>query len=148
MKDALKELRVHCDSIVYLLDNDIPKSAETVKATNSLKMSRAWMGKLLGLLGEESPYTKDGKRHSIQDIEPVADVSISSRSLSHMNQIERVDWLREELTQLQRDYDTLCTSADSHDVKISTCLISVYQHLAECRFWLGFELGRIRDTQT
>ena len=145
ISNALKELRVHCDSLVYLLEHDIPRSPEVTKSTNSLKMARAWMGKLLGLMGEESPYKNDGKRHSVQDIEPVSDVAVTSRSLDHMNGIERVDWLRQELSSLQRDYDVMCESSDSHDVKVSTCLISVYQHLAESRFWLGFELARIRD---
>lgn len=143
--NPLKEMRVHCDSLVYLLENEIVKSAETTKATNSLKMARAWMGKLLGLLGEESPYKNDGKRHTVSDIEPTADVSVTSNSLTHLNQVERVDWLRQELAGLQHDYDVMCTAADTHDVKASTCLVSIYQHLSECRFWLGFELARIRD---
>lgn len=148
MVEALIEMRVHADSLVYSMDNDLPKSAETVKAVNSLKLGRCWMGKLLGLLNEENPYKNDGNRHTVSDIEKAVHTSVHHRDLSKMSQVERIDWVRQDLSLLQKDFDTLVHSADTPNIAISTSLVSVFQHLAEARFWLGYELGRLRDTSS
>lgn len=146
IEDSIVELRLQADAIVYNLENDLARSAEITKASNSLKMAKAWLGKLLGLMGRETPYKNDGNRHKRSDIEPAADTVKRGLPLGDRNQVERVDYLREKLAELQKTYDALCESHDSTHISVSTALVSVLQHFAEARFWLGFELGRLRDS--
>lgn len=146
MIELLKEMRQQCHALSATTDNHVPSSVHILDFQKSLKLGRAWMGKLLGILGESTPYKKDGKRHSPTDIEPVADVSSTYANISKLNQVERVDWLREQLATLIDTFDRVLDGESTTSVSASTCLISVYQHLAEARFHLGFELGRIRDS--
>ena len=138
-------------------------------------LAKAWLGKVLGELGEETPYKNDGNRKTREDIEPAADIaetvygavslndSKSSRleaidtftlngrvmyDYTNLTHIEKVDWLREEIKQLanivlevnggklnQRTYS-------EYEEKLQW---NAHSYLQEARFWLGFELGRVRD---
>ena len=69
-----------------------------------------------------------------------------------MNHIEKVDWLRQEIdiitAEVQgafiRGYvEKLVTDID----RVHLLNKIIYQHLSEARFWLGFELQRIRESK-
>lgn len=125
------------------------------KCYDSLILAKAWLGKVLGELGEGTPYANDGKRKSVADIEPTADkaTEISDFPLAPddweegevtKSYIEKVDWLRQEIEKIQKE---------SHNIQDCGTPISgllawnfVYQHLCEARFWLGFELQRIKES--
>ena len=86
MKEQVKELRIKIDGLAQLtkelktieyMDSTIPleiNSGEVNRSTNSLLLAKAWLGKVLGELGTETPYANDGKRKSVKDIEDTADV--------------------------------------------------------------------------
>lgn len=144
----IKELRVELDSYDQILFKYLQKTPQIKAASSSLLMAKAWLGKLLGILGEATPYKKDGKRHSIKDIEPAADKSVSNFAhVEKMNEIERLDWLREKIKTVEEDFESMCQNQSSVVLKIDVCLLSVSQHLTEARFWLGLDLGRIRDSE-
>lgn len=128
---------------------------EILEAIKSLKLSKAWLGKALGELGEETPYKNDGLRKEVKDIEPVADKDLlTGKSLekswlvddnmelwSKKSHIEKVDWLREEIKAvIQR----LSNTFNYNEFGVSNGELAMV-YLQEARFWLGFELGRIRD---
>jgi len=50
-------------------------SREVSDAYHSLRMAKAWMGKILEGLSADNPYPKDGQRNNVKDIEPTADVN-------------------------------------------------------------------------
>lgn len=174
-------------------------SHELGKSYDSLILAKAWLGKILGELGESTPYGNDGQRKTIEDIEPTADkakVVPELRNLvppgavcsgemvdtwelngkpmddyDNMNHIERVDWLRESIKNLaenlpnyeewlQEQIDNFYTtvkedSKENFSNKEEEFMSSlpilefefslVYKYLCEARFWLGFELQRIRE---
>ena len=122
-------------------------------ANNSLLLAKAWLGKVLKELGEDSPYVNDGKRKTVEDIESAADVS-SGQGLfkddfeilwwqKELNHIEKVDWLRQEIGKMVGEADILMSQKGR--VYIFGCNIN--QHLSEARFWLGFELERIKENE-
>jgi hypothetical protein len=111
-------------SQLYLMDienkpkgmslQDYTKSyTEMYKCYDSLILAKAWLGKVLQELGESTPYVNDGSRKEVKDIEPAADtyeVKLASTQIGeikvsypeysdllHMNHIEKVDWLRQEI---------------------------------------------------
>ena len=132
----------------------IEQSEQIKKCHDSLILAKAWLGKVLGEIGESTPYANDGKRKTVEDIEPTAGKSDGSRNSfkqvinwESANHIEKVDWLREEIKSifhLDIDIEQL------HSYGID-CVI-YFQHfqkeLSEARFWLGFELERIRESST
>lgn len=146
--------------VVYL-------SSELDKAYDSLILAKAWLGKVLGELGEESPYINDGKRKDIKDIEPTADkVDFNSnkieftfgtalthgKSYYNFTHIEKVDWLREEINNLigfvQSDFNRSLPNHSSQKLsrEFSIARTNSYNQLSEARFWLGFELQRIASS--
>lgn len=142
---SLIEFREHLDALVQICDTQLPYSEYVCRSTDHLKLARAWFGKLANLAGEVSPYKNDGKRHKPSDIEPVAHTAKKIRNLKGLNQIEKIDWFREEITTMIRDFEVIADTVTSPAIPPVTALVSIYQHLTEARFWFGFELGRIRD---
>ena len=134
----------------------------------SLLLAKAWLGKALAELGEETPYKNDGNRKEEKDIEPVADcqqeqcsedslipmalhfprVAIKGTEVGgicdskEMNHIEKVDWLRGEISACigWLLQIGLNESVWSDETKLAN------NHLAEARFHLGFELQRIKES--
>ena len=167
MKKKIKELRVKIDGLSQLvrgLKEDKNKesrfpfnSPECSKAYDSLILAKAWLGKILQELGVPTPYKKDGNRHTVEDIEPTADVNniftiISEKGKSgwkvldkeYFDHIEKVDWLREKIRDIIKS--DIFIFAEKHGVSKSIISI-IHQHLTEAKFYLDFELGRIKDTQ-
>ena len=150
------------DTIPSVLEYPSENSQEIKEAVKSLKLSKAWLGKILEQLGSENPYGSGYK--TVEDIVPETDKAeivcgsidpINCRSTArdaftvagklvtenYGTHIEKVDWLRTEIKRLidsTTDY-----SQEVPEIELEQGF--VYKYLAEAWFWLGFELGRIRD---
>lgn len=158
MKEQIKEVRVKIDGLSQLTRELKPltflssadnsrdyNSPEIEKAYDSLILAKAWLGKVLGELGEATPYTNDGNRKTVEDIEPTADKG-HVMVFGDFNHIEKVDWLRQEIqytTHLVTQ--TIHTGNQSREFAIART--NSYNHLCEARFWLGFELQRIKESK-
>jgi DNA polymerase II large subunit len=132
---------------------------EIEKAYDSLILAKAWLGKILGKLEAESPYPKDGTRKTVDDIEPTADVNnevpfgdrVGETLFRDKNRIEKVDWLRQEIQKIvnitdpYREYENNLIWENMSTVGMAY-LFNANRHLSEARFWLGFELQRIRES--
>lgn len=185
MKEEIKELRLKLDSLAQLTRELKPlgqkwvnltergfvnvdkrsNSKEIEKAYDSLILAKAWLGKILGELGESTPYANDGQRKTVEDIEPTTDTSklteeqkilyasnnkalvkaiLTQEDWDNFNHIEKVDWLREEIKNI---IDTTTNfSEDFPEIELEQGF--VYKYLCEARFWLGWELARLRDEKT
>ena len=138
-------------------------SDEINKAFDSLILAKAWLGKVLGELGEETPYKNDGNRKTKDDIEPttdkITDGYTEQRKFENVikyvgfNHIQKVDWLRQQIQKLN-DVFLKIDWLDWYDPKLTSVLdlllpmrILVFQYLSEARFWLGFELQRIKENR-
>ena len=131
-------------------------SNEIDKCYDSLILAKAWLGEILGKIGEETPYKNDGNRKTVDDIEPTADkdIFISDFPIAPDNwteegpvtasHIEKVDWLRQEIQKVQKEVHAVSDCG----TPVSGLLAwnFVYQYLCEARFWLGFELKRIKES--
>lgn len=150
MQTKIKDLRVQADALAQYL-KDLSVSWEITQATRSILFGKAWLGKLLGELGVESPYPKDGERHDLKDIEETADKAspTDKASLTYevpftdFNQIEMVDILRQKLNELVDEVVEINTT--DHTREFSIARTNAYTKFSEARFWLGFELERIRE---
>lgn len=168
MKKQIKELRIKIDGLAQLTRNLNPvkvsiiegykDSKEIDKSVDSLILAKAWLGKLLGELGVESPYPKDGTRKDINDIEPTADKQSFLRykgddfkttieEFESKNHIEKVDWLRQEIKKIIEEVSKWYTHTKPPSREFSIARTNAYNYLCEARFWLGFELGRIKENK-
>ena len=125
----------------------IEQSEQIKKCYDSLLLAKAWLGKVLGELGENTPYANDGNRKTVEDIEPTADVQVwtyFNDGFKDKSHIEKVDWLRQEIQAIidLETNDTLIL----FDLVSRSYFIWAFKHLCEARFWLGFELERIRES--
>jgi hypothetical protein len=146
MIEVIHEFRVEADTLSKQIKM-LPGSPEVTKANNSITMVKCWLGKLLGQLGEETPYKNDGKRKEIKDIEPAAD-SATTVGKVPTNQVEAIDTVRERITALLKNFNELVQDSNPETISPLVILVCIEQHLHECRFWLGLELGRIRDSHS
>ncbi|HMT01690.1 MAG TPA: hypothetical protein PKD00_00030 [Burkholderiales bacterium] len=144
---------------------------EIEKCYDNLILAKAWLGVCIQELGESTPYANDGKRKTVEDIEPAADtdkkvkfpynhhlnknLEVKDRG-KELNHIEKVDWIREEINQIIYHFQgAMINWSEFNSVlefklsqgKITSLGDFVYQHLCEARFWLGFELQRIKESQ-
>ena len=155
MKQQTKELRIRIDGLKQLTESLKPidyleiecskkfNSIEIGNAIDSLLLAKAWLGKLLSELGEESPYSS-GKK-TVEDIEPTAHITNSyneyigfKEELSH---IEKVDWLK---SFIQEVIDEVYKLLEINS-KLMLSGEYVWKHLCEARFHLGFELARVKE---
>ena len=155
-------------SIVNMPEGDktireIPTQYKEIEdAAKSLLLAKAWLGKLLGELGSDNPYST-GKRE-VKDIEPTADAAHLNEGISEYsniqvqlgvnpseifnaeiykrkNHIEKVDWLRSEIQSvIDEVYKILEINSRSRLTGENA-----WRHLCEAKMWLGFEFGRVRD---
>jgi hypothetical protein len=124
---------------------------EIENTTNSLYLAKAWLGKILGELGDKTPYLNDGKRKTVDDIEGVSDRANHNDKVSNhyhlpypeMSYIEKVDWLREEIKYIIENAEDFSENIDYIQLEQGF----VYKYLCEARFYLGFELQRIKETE-
>jgi len=163
---SLKPLpvRIHdySDNTFTVVDSE-GNSKEIEESAKSLLLAKAWLGKALGELGSESPYS-DGKK-TVEDIEPAADTQdvfyitvddgkagywIVQNGKELSNHIEKVDWLRSEIQKviaivLELNGGKLNKpSFSEHEEKVQW---ASYQHLCEAKMWLGFEFARIKTNR-
>ena len=123
----------------------------------SLRLAKAWLGKVLGELGEETPYKNNGKRKEVKDIEPPADkaeiikfpikdsIKLPSGNVYEwgLSYIEKIDWLREEIKNVLGEINFSGTVWSNTIV----CFMNVINHLHEARFHLGYELQKIKEQE-
>lgn len=165
-KEVFTELRKDIDGL-HLLSKSITsfgnvRSKELEKCTESLILAKAWLGKVLGTLGQLTPYAKDGSRHSISDIEQTADTAkigrvnevdaitmggnlMTADEWSVKNNIEKIDWSRQMI-------DRILNVVLPYSKRTDNTIAHVYEdyahkYLCEARFWLGFELQRIKENK-
>jgi len=131
----------------------INANKEIAKAYDSLIFAKAWLGKVMGELGVASPY-KSGYKTK-EDIEPTADVADKALpdfltikgDFNTLNHIEKVDYLRVSIDDLVKAVKNLnyteMMGQPSREFAIART--NSYNHLCEARFWLGFELQRIKE---
>ena len=171
MKQKVKDLRVQIDGLAQLTKGlkvkykynvehqlhgevflfELNQSPQIEKAVDSLYLAKAWLGKVLGALGEDSPYPKDGTRKTVKDIEPTADRNEEVpfgdtegslwRDKSH---IEKVDWLRQESSEVVKEVKVIPITLKMMSDDVNMGSYRAEGHLSEARFQLGFELERIR----
>jgi len=117
----------------------------------SLLLSKAWLGKILAELGEETPYKNDGNRKTVEDIEPTADRFKVPELIdcglgfdwNEASYIEKIDWLREKIKKLKVDFNDFVCDIEFADYDENFDLAQ--NHLTEARFHLGFELSRLKE---
>lgn len=116
----------------------------------SLLLSKAWLGKVLAELGEETPYKNDGNRKTVEDIEPTADrfkipeliqFPDGKGTWNDHTYIEKIDWLREEIQKLIIPI----IRYTNEEEWLGLFVTKFYEYLSEARFHLGFELSRLKE---
>ena len=158
MVTEIKALRLEIDKLAKLVKESTPfvgiikiDSKEINESYDSLILGKAWLGKILGELGTNTPYINDGKRKDVEDIEPAADTSKNltidvDGGWQELNHIERVDWLRQEIDKIIKNILITNWNVNNGDLN-ELHLDLVYKYLCEARFWLGFELQRIKENK-
>ena len=113
------------------------------ECAKSLLLAKAWAGSFMQSLGSKTPYISDGKRKTLKDIEPTAEVSkVGYPELnggSDPTYIQKVDWLRERIKEI---YITVGDDQDYHGEVYGE---QIYIKLTEARYFLGFELERLKN---
>ena len=144
MEGKLKDLRKITDGLAKGVEM-LGIYKETLSAKDSLLFAKAWMGKMLGAMGTESPYQNEGKRHLVEDIEPTADTAGVELhpDWETYSEIHKIDWLRQQIGLLIEDVEKIGTPTGGR--KAGVLKENVFTHLCEARFWLGFRLESIRE---
>jgi hypothetical protein len=136
-------------------------SKEIDECIDCLLLSKAWLGKTLEYIGTESPYKSDYKTK--EDIVPTTDVNFAPEMLAGYEEntphIEKVQYLRAEIEKLVNFVLNLDLSKIEKNITpdewLETKEVKQIMHtrnkskeyLIEAKFWLGFEISRIRESK-
>lgn len=96
-----------------------------------------------------TPYANEGTRKTVSDIEPTAEKASEAdielpENFSELSEIEAIDWLRNQIGKVSEEIlscdglNEVLTASTGH-------LATAYICASEARFWLGFELERMRE---
>lgn len=144
MINKIKTLRISADEASKLcLSIATEKSVLLTRASTEILLGKAWLGKLLGNYNVDSPYSKDGSRKTVEDIEPTAESSIPQDWDKSFNYIQRVDQLRQYLSMLSEDIKNLELGRGTWEANVART--NAFVHICQARFNLGFELERLRE---
>lgn len=155
MIEQLKQIRIDLDEVNTLVGKTTP-STHLIRTCESLLLGRAWIGTLLGEIGDPTPYKNDGKRTTVADIEPTDGKQVFTSGIEHsgkwdlMSHVAKIDWLRERISFycerirfLERDFATTELGLKTREQNIART--QAWVHLKEARFHLGWELERVRE---
>jgi len=176
LKGKLKSFRIDVEGIYQMVKSLKPvktavagsynvftesSSVQLVDSENYLLYAKGWAGKLLGEMGEESPYKNDGKRKSVSDIEPTdarhtespfVHLGSGNYELPNGNKVhigisdtERVDTLRTQVSELANVIRYIDRDSYFDTREKSTCRTNIWTNLENARMALGFELERVRE---
>lgn len=145
-----------------IADDIVKVYAHNYNYITPLFLAKGWLGKMLGALGDISPYAaNDGKRKTEKDIAPTAERVVLSevehKFFFEMSGVQRLDYLREEVQKvIEKFADILKKKMNGIMRKINGLSVEAYnglwssilesrQELTKARMLMGGELGRIRD---
>ena len=149
----IRYLRLQVDHI-YNSCHLVNKSAEIVKAMNSLLIAKAWMGKMLQALGETNPYSESHNPQSpvIEKAteETTSDMLSVFEGENVMTQTGRVKYLRSMISETMNTARIVISGKEGYNaekkMKSFDAMFPYFalQHLEEAKMWLGWELNFIR----
>lgn len=157
-----KETRKHFIVLINTVEK-IEKSREMSLVKTKLQEGMAWCGKALQYSENSvTPYTNDGNRKEVKDIEPLfdpTDISLLDKygKTENHNHIFYVDKMREHLGGMSSRLKSFMNKSilengldelePDNETVFSICEVNIFTKITEARFWLGFELGRLRDAE-
>jgi len=148
--DQIKFVRVAIDGLMANAEAN-KRSAETTLAWRSLQMGKSWLGKALGELKQPNPYPAS---NTAKDIPPTADTAKEATIIIGKDDNAWTQYLNEQRLKLDGvigspvfySYHSFEMHSSGADVtKYTLALQNSSRHLAEAKFWLGFELGIVRE---
>ncbi len=147
MENLVKELtdfRLKIDELYKNLQL-LESSEHLIDCSKCLLLSRTHLGRLQGELDMANPYTV---AKEIKDIPKVYDVYNGPLfiDIDDMTQLRGINWLREKLDNLIKELDNFRDKSIIKGYKQNMLVQFTYKDLYDAKSWLGWELGRMRDT--
>lgn len=146
---AIIDLRHSVDAVLNSTKKLVSSRQVALVITN-LELAFSWLGEALKASGSTSPYT-ESENHKSDVIEPVADHD-AKRLVDGFLEVEEIQTARVKFLRaaIERDlghfkdarvsdYTTTKEYVDSLDY--------FWKHYKEAKFWLGWELGRIKSME-
>lgn len=147
--ERIKRIRKMIDGLAY-------KSTLTDHKTGyeeRLLLSKAWLGEVLAALNSANPYETASRIENKDQIPPTADVhGIEFAELNEFrlkSKLNKVIELRSEIESTVQDLhntDFGERDVNDDDYKLSSSIYEASKYLKEARFYLGFELAKIRKS--
>lgn len=157
MREKIIQLRLEIDALSQVMEIWFDAELENIGvyshlygAKQSLLFAKAWLGKALGSLGQPSPYSKDGSRKTVADIEPTAErASKSHRALDGTEpDVESIDKARVVIAEyIDRGLEIYEININPATDIPTVVGMNVHTHLCEARFHLGFVLEAMREAE-
>jgi len=146
--DDIKELRKSLDFMIQLAKRTF---GDQSLISQNIFLSKCWLGKVLGELGNDDPYVTKLRPKSKNEIPKTADTyddPVRLREFENGNLLDKVYILREKIGLNIVTLDRLYLK--EREVKnprlAAIALTNTYNRLSEARFWLGDMLAKIRES--
>lgn len=140
---SVKLLRQELNKIETGIDQLTPSREISISKT-AIQETQMFLGKVLGDLGEASPYPKDDSKE-IADRTDVATEKFNFDATEHIAMVKEIRAAAsEKLKTLEEMYMTAPAAKVSQEKKIffPIHVVSALTHLMKVRMWLGMELDR------
>lgn len=148
--DTVRDLRLELDRIGKFGERHVRISD---KFETPVFLAKAWLGKLLGYMGEANPYQVEGGIQNEKQIPPTAEVDHSMdfelklRDFANKNSIPAIEHLRERLDKVAyiiNDIDPIELDLGERSRVAHICRTNAWSNVLEARFFLEDDLSKIR----
>lgn len=147
--NSIKELREQMDWWRDNLEANVEKSRATALMFTHWDEARMMFGNLLKVIGNVTPYYKDGHRKDVKDIQPPTDKHTKKETLAG-DEIIILDQFKELITNILVNVEEFALLEESFNLGFAPGAIiqSIYIELTKARNWAGKRLEEIRTVYT
>lgn len=143
-EQTVRTWRLQIDGLTTSVKLELTPSREVSLCITSLQKAKAWLGETLKAIGTANPYPESSNPES-KKIEPQAEHGGDRETFVRFpTQLERVKAMRGAV---QNVIDAVRPDGDIATGTGAWQRDTAYMNLIEAKYWLGWELDRIRGAQ-
>jgi hypothetical protein len=148
MEKIIKAKRVHIDALIINV-SEFTLTREIATAKTNLQRAQMFLGKMLGSIGEKTPYTESNNSDNEIIEEPVDKAPGAIKYPDGVDTtIKKIKFIREEIEivvqQINATIGMYDKVIDEYDILSASFLVTVMTALTEAEMWLGQELNNIK----
>lgn len=144
LKNKISDFRLSLDELywkILMLKN----TTYLYNSSENVRLAKAWLGEILNEMGFETPYLPVS---SIDEIQPRTDEAVRKETQKDKTKLELINDYRTHLNDILEHLRLFGLElSETYDYLVMEHFKNAYSDLIRAKFFLGFEIGYMRDSE-